>query len=232
MASKKTKQASSPKASKSTPSTQHYLEIAEIRDGVLIMKDGTLRAVVLVSSMNFALKSEDEQQAVVQGYIQFLNTLDFPLQIQIQSRRLDISAYLKDLERREQEQTNDLLRIQMKDYRQYVGELVTLGDIMNKKFFVIVPYSASSDVKRGFFKQMAAVFTASSSIRLQQAQFLEGKHNLDQRVSNVIAGLTSMGLNAVPLDTQSLIELFYTAYNPDTAPQQKMVGLEVLQVEQ
>lgn len=230
MAKKKTKAVPAPHAGKGTPSTQQYLEIAEIRDGVLIMKDGTLRTVILVSSMNFALKSEDEQQAIVQGYIQFLNTLDFPLQIQIQSRRLDISGYLKDLERREKEQTNDLLRLQMQDYRQYVSELITLGDIMSKKFFVVVPYSASSDTKRGFFKQLTSIFTATTTLRLEQEEFVARKHELDQRVSNVIAGLTSMSLNAVPLDTQSLIELFYNEYNPDTAPQQKMVELDKLQI--
>lgn len=227
---KKTRPPGPRKAGKGTLSTQQYLEIAEVRDGVLIMKDGTIRAVVLVSSMNFSLKSDDEQQAIIQGYISFLNTLDFPLQIVIQSRKLDISGYLNDLAEREKRQTNDLLRMQMADYRQFVGELVDLGEIMTKKFYVVVPYNPAADVKQGYFKQLAAVFSPSTAIHLKQEQFLELKHNLDQRVSNTMGGLIGMGLSAVQLDTQSLIELFYIAYNPDTAPQQKMVGLEELRI--
>ncbi len=232
MAAKKTKESTSPRAGKNTRATQQHLDIAEIRDDTLILKDGTLRAVILVSSMNFALKSDDEQQAIIQGYVQFLNTLDFPVQISIQSRKLDISGYLADLEVREKQQTNDLLRLQMADYRQFVGELVQLGDIMTKKFFVVIPYNPSSDTRHGFFKQVSAIFSASDAIRLQHAQFLERKHVLDQRVSSIIAGLSSMSLNAVPLDTQSLIELFYNSFNPDVAPQQKMVGLDKVRIEE
>lgn len=231
MASKKTKETPSPKAGKGTPSTQQYLDVAEVRDGVLVMKDGTMRAVVLVSSMNFALKSEDEQNAIIQSYVQFLNSLDFPFQIVIQSRKLDVSKYLNELARREKQQTNDLLKLQMSDYRQFVSELVELGDIMSKKFFVVVPYNPSGDKKRGFFAQLSSLFSSPGAIRLREEQFLEMKHELDQRVGVILSGLSSMGLNAVELDTQSIIELLYTLYNPDTAEQERMVDVSQLRVD-
>ncbi len=227
---KKSTTATTPKAGKSTPSTQKFLDFNEVRDGVVVMKDGTLRAVLSVSSTNFALKSEDEQNAIVQGYVQFLNSLDFPLQIVIQSRRLDISKYLNELAERERQQTNELLRMQMSDYRQYVSELVELGDIMSKKFYVVVPYDPASDKTRGFFKQVWSAFAAADVIRLSNEQFADRKHVLEQRVSNVAAGLTSMSLVAELLETQQLIELLYNAYNPETSQQQKMVPVEKLDV--
>ena len=112
------------KATSSTPSTQRYLQIAEIRDDTIIMKDGGLRTVLLVSSINFALKSEDEQNAIISGYVSFLNSLDTPLQILIQSRKLDLDQYLEFLKQSEEQQANDLLKMQMSEYRQYVTELV------------------------------------------------------------------------------------------------------------
>ena len=231
MAQKKTKEPPAPKAGKGTPSTQQYLDVAEVRDGVIIMKDGTLRGVILVSSMNFALKSEDEQNAIIQGYVQFLNSLDFPFQIVIQSRKLDVTKYLNELERREKQQTNDLLKLQMTDYRQFVMELVELGDIMSKKFFVVVPYNPSSDKKKGFFSQLSSLFSAPGNIRLREEQFLQMKNELDQRLSAIMSGLSSMGLNAVELDTQSIIELLYTLYNPDTAEQEKMIDVSKLRID-
>ncbi len=221
-----------PKATSSTPSTQKYLDIAEFRNDVVIMKDGTLRGVLMVSSMNFFLKSDDEQNAIIQGYRQFLNAIDFPMQILVQSRRFDISKYITRLDEMEKKQVNDLLKLQIADYRQFISELVEMGNIMDKKFFVIVPYDPLSDGKRGFFHQMKEVFTAAGDIRLKQDAFLKRKHVLEQRLNTVASGLRSMGLSAQMLDTQALVELFYIAYNPDTSPHQKMTDLEQLQVEE
>jgi hypothetical protein len=219
------------KANKSTPSTQSYIPITEIKDDTMIMKDGSLRAIILVSSMNFSLKSEDEQNAVIQGYMQFLNSFDFPLQITIQSRKLDIDKYLEDLARLEKQQPNDLLRLQMKDYRQFVGELVELADIMSKKFFVTVSYYPFSDKKQGFTARLGDFFAVTKILKLSQEQFLKRKHFLDQRVSNVISGLASLDLQAVRLDTQSLIELLYNTYNPETSESEKIVKMDELQIE-
>ena len=163
--------------------------------------------------------------------MQFLNTIDYPLQVLVQSRKYDISKYLKNLEQLEAQQTNDLLKMQMVDYRQFVGELVQLGDIMDKKFYAVIPYAPTTDTRRGFFKQMYEVFFAASELRLKKDQFLKRKHMLDQRIGNVMSGLVGMGLNTVRLDTQSLIELYYSTYNPETSSNQRMAPLGDLQVE-
>ncbi len=229
---KKATQETNPKANSGTPSTQKYLDISEFRNDIVVMKDGTLRGVLMVSSMNFFLKSEDEQNAIIQGYRQFLNAIDFPMQILVQSRRFDISKYIARLDEMEKKQTNDLLKLQIADYRQFIGELVEMGNIMDKKFFVVVPYDPLSDSKRGFFHQIKEVFSAAGEIRLRQDAFARRRHVLDQRLNTVAAGLRSMGLNVQMLDTQALIELFYIAYNPDTSPHEKLSDLEQLQVEE
>src|SRR3989338_2926156 len=133
------------KGSKPGAVTQQFLDIAEIKEDTVVLKDGTLRSVILVSSINFSLKSPDEQEAIIGAYVQFLNGLDFPMQIVVQSRKLNINDYLMRLEERERDQKNELLKIQTADYRSFVKELVQLGDIMSKHFYIVVPYSALSD---------------------------------------------------------------------------------------
>ncbi|MDP3770956.1 MAG: hypothetical protein Q8R16_01495 [bacterium] len=213
------------------PSTQKYLDIAEIREDAVIMKDGTLRSVLAVSSINFALKSEDEQTAVILQYVQFVNTLDFPLQIVIHSRRLDIEPYLEKLKDLEKNQANELLKVQMADYRTYVTELVSLGDIMTKSFYVVVPYSPMSDKQKGFFARFGEAFSPARLVRLKGAKFQERRRELLQRTEHVAGSLQSMGLKSVMLDTQALIELYYRLYNPITSKGEKMVEVEKLQVE-
>ena len=132
-------------------STQQYLDIAEIKDNTVIMRDGTLRAVLAVSSINFALKSEDEQNAVISSYVGFLNNINSMIQIVIQSRELNIANYLEYLHQREKEQTNKLLKIQTTEYIEYIKELISIGKIMNKRFYVVIPYSPISDQRKGFF---------------------------------------------------------------------------------
>ena len=126
-------------------STQRYLKIADIKKDTVIMKDGTLRAVLMVSSINFALKSEDEQQAIIGGYVSFLNNIDFPLQVVVQSRELNIAGYLDSMRKKANEQTNELLKNQTLQYIDYIGQLVSLGKIMNKHFYIVVPYNPLSD---------------------------------------------------------------------------------------
>ena len=212
--------------------TQHYLDIAEVREDVVILKDGTLRAVLLVSSINFALKSEDEQNAIISSYISFLNFLEFPLQIVIQSRKLDIDNYLNRLKKIEKEQTNDLLRMQTAEYRQYVSELVEIGDIMTKRFYIIVPYNPLSDKQQSWVKRFMGIFSAAKVVKLNQTEFNKRRHALMQRIDHIATGLASMSLKSVMLDTQSLIELYYNTYNPDVYNAEKMVDISKLQVEE
>ena len=166
------------KATKSTPATQSYMTISEIRDDSVIMKDGTLRAILLVSSVNFALKSEDEQNAIVAGYISFLNSLDLPLQIVIQSRQLNLEEYLIDIKKAEEKQTNDLLKLQTAEYRQYISELVELGDIMTKRFLVVVYYDPISNKKRGFWQRGGDVVSPTKVISLNQKEFIKRHKDL------------------------------------------------------
>lgn len=212
-------------------STQEHLDIAEIRDDVVVMKDGTLRAVIMVSSINFALKSEDGQNAVIGAYVRFLNNLSFPLQIIIQSRELDIDNYLEYLKVKEKEQTNRLLKVQTADYIEYIQELTSLGKIMNKRFFVVVPYSALSDKRKGFFSLLSEALKPATTLKLKNKTFRKYQEALDRRVDSVIGGLESMGVATNRLDTQSLIELYYKTYNPDSSRNQELPDLDKLRVE-
>jgi len=208
------KNKSAEKKKNSLPATQHHLPVAEVKQDTLIMKDGTLRAVLLVSSINFALKNDDEQSAIISAYVSFLNSLDHPLQVVIQSRQLHIKPYLSKLIEQERKQTNELLRAQIADYRSFVAELVDLGKIMSKQFFVIVPYDPLSNKKKGFFSRLGEVVNPVKVVKLKEERFLERKKDLDMRIRQVESGLTNMGLEVVRLDTQSLIELMYSTYNP------------------
>lgn len=211
--------------------TQKRLEIAEIRDDVVILKDGTARAVLTVSSINFALKSEEEQEAIIAAYVGFLNTLEFPLQIVIQSRRLNIEDYLARLDEAGKAQTNELLKTQITDYRAFVANLITLGEIMSKRFFVVIPYDPLTNKRKGFFSRFKEVFTPATAVRLKEERFAERRAALTARADSVIAGLSSIGLDPRLLDTQALIELYYDAYNPDVAEAEKLGDVNVVRVE-
>jgi type IV secretory pathway VirB4 component len=212
------------------PATQRYLDINEIKEDVVVMKDGTLRAVLLVASINFALKSEDEQNAIIQAYISFLNSLEFPLQIVIQSRRLNVDAYLERLKQSQQEQQNELLRVQIADYRNFVTELVTLGQIMQKQFFVVVPYNPLSDKAKGFFARLQEAFTPALSLKLSEERFMQRKNALAVRLEHIQGALGSMSLKAVQLDTQSLIEMYYRVYNPELYDVEKLTDTSKLRL--
>jgi len=213
-------------------STQQYLDIAEIKDNTVVMKDGTLRAVLLVSSINFALKSEDEQNAVIDSYIRFLNNLSFTLQIVIQSRELDIDNYVQYLKVKEKEQINKLLKVQTADYIEYIKELTSLGRIMNKRFYVIIPYDPLTDKHKSFFSSITEALKPATVIKLKEKTFLKYQEMLERRVDSVTGGLESMGVAVARLDTQSLIELYYKTYNPETAPNQNLADMDKLRIEQ
>jgi len=210
---------------KISTTTQKYLDVAEIRDDVLIMKDGTLRAVIMVSSLNFALKSEDEQNAIISSYVSFLNNLEYPLQIIIQSREFKIDSYLEMLDQKQREQTNELLRVQTADYLSYIKELIALGKIMNKRFYVAISYNPLSNKQKSFFSRMGETLKPATLIRLKDEKFQSRREALMLRVEKINGGLQSMGLNGAMLDTQGIIELLYNSYNPDTSSNQQMVEI-------
>ncbi|MDD4477230.1 MAG: TraC family protein [Patescibacteria group bacterium] len=211
-------------------STQQFLNIAEIKGDTVIMRDGSLRSVLMVSSINFSLKSEDEQNAIVASYVSFLNNIDFPLQIVVQSRELNIDNYLEKLKQREKEQVNELLKIQTSEYLKYITELVSMGKIMSKRFYIIVPYNPESDKRRNFFSSLLDAFKPSMLITMKEKRFQKLRSELDRRVERIASGLSSMGLNAVQLDTQSLIELYYNTYNPATSANQSLSPVNELRI--
>lgn len=219
-----------PQNKKIKTSTQQYLDIAEIKDDTLIMGDGTLRAVIMVSSINFALKSEDEQNATISAYVSFLNNINFPIQIVVQSREMNIDEYLIRLRQKEKEQTNELLKIQTQEYIQYITELVSIGKIMNKKFFITVPYNPLTNKHKNFFRSMIDILKPIEYIKVKEKRFQQNKDELGRRVENILNGLSSIGLNAIQLDTRSLIELYYNTYNPVTSKNEKMVDIKDIRV--
>lgn len=212
--------------------TQKYLDIAEIRDDVVIMRDGTMRVVLMVSSLNFALKSEDEQNAIVSQYVSFLNNISFPVQIVVQSRELSIENYINTLKQKEKEQTNELLKIQTAEYIQYISELIAIGKIMSKRFYAIVPYNPLTDSHTTFWESITDLVKPATLIKMKDSKFQRLKKELSRRVDSVMSGLNSVGLNTIQLDTQGLIELYYNTYNPDTSQNQKLVNINKLRVEQ
>ncbi len=212
-------------------STQKYLDISSIQQDMVLLNDATVRAVLLVSSINFDLKSEDEQQAIIGAYVGFLNTLSHPLQIVIQSRPLNIDEYLERLKAQEKEHTNELLRMQIADYREFITELLTLEKIMSKKFFVVVPYSEVGNSKKSFSKRIGAIFSTAKIVKLSRNKLAEVSKELDQSCNAIQVGLQSLGLNAQRLDTQALIELYYNSYNPDLFQKQPLENINKLNVE-
>ncbi|MFH1405352.1 MAG: hypothetical protein ABIH21_04645 [Patescibacteria group bacterium] len=211
--------------------TQNHLNISEIRDDVVIMKDGTARAVLLVSSINFALKSSEEQEAVVQAYITFLNSLDYPLQICVQSRKMNIDPYLQSLDTQERKTENDLLRAQIADYKSFIVDLLELGEIMQKRFYVVVPYDPLSNKKKSFINRVTEVLSPFKTSKVGKKQFSDLVDQIGRRSDIVMSMLASMGLESARLDTQSLIELYYNTYNPDLFDTEKLQDVSKIRLE-
>jgi len=192
--------------------TQEFVPIKEIRQGVIILKDDSLRAAVIASSLNFALKSADEQQSIIFQFQNFLNSLDFSVQIFMQSRKLDIRPYIALLEGRLKEQVDDLMKIQTREYIEFVKNFTENSNIMTKTFFVVIPYSPAT-IKSG----VSGVFgkkDQSTASEKKIADFEENRSQLEQRVSVVTQGLARCGIRTVQLGTEEIVELFYKIFNP------------------
>lgn len=195
--------------------TQEIIPIKEIRDGVVILKDGSLKMVVMASSLNFALKSEDEQNAVILQYQSFLNSLDFPIQFFIESRKLNINPYLTNLQEAEKNQPNDLLKIQIKEYMEFIKNFVKSTDIVSKSFYIVVSYKPSfASGQKGIFAGLFGKKSPSQKTSDKKDQFEESRLQLQQKADMVKQGLARCGVRVAPLSTEELIELFYKLFNP------------------
>ena len=214
------------------PSTERFLDIAEIREDMVLLNDGTVRAVLLVSSINFALKSNEEQEAIIQAYMTFLNSLEYPIQIVIQSRRMNIDAYMNRLVERERTVENDLLRAQIGDYRAFVMELVELGQIMQKMFYLVVPYDPLTNKKKNFWTRLTEALSPAAAAKLNKKQLADRVEQLSRRAEIIQGQLNGMGLSSARLDTQGLIELYYNVYNPNVFDTEKLSDINQVQFEE
>lgn len=196
-----------------TQSSQDFVPIKEIRDGIVVLKDGSLRTVVMTSSINFALKSTDEQNAIIYQFQNFLNSINFSIQIFSQSRKLDIKPYIALLENVLHEQKIDLLKIQTREYIEFIKSFTEQVNIMSKSFFIVVPYSPSLIQSKKGMSGLTSMFGKKDKIELSD-DFNENRTQLLERTEVVIQGLLRMGVRAVPLGTEELIELYYKLFNP------------------
>jgi type IV secretory pathway VirB4 component len=234
--------AQAPKAAppQSNPnSTQNTLLIAEVRDGIVIMNDGTFRAVIMCKSINFDLMSPQEREAVEFSYQGFLNSLYFPIQVFVRSQKVDIRPYLERLDKIRTEHDNMLLALLMEDYIGFLSSIAQQTNIMDKKFYVIISYpdpdeNIKSALKQstGFFSGIVDMFSKNSTphIVIDESRLEQAKTELKNRVQAVMQGLLECGVQSIPLDTQELIELYYDVYNPDTATRQQLKHFEDLNV--
>ena len=216
-------------------STQNTLQIAEIRDGVVIMNDGSFRSVVMVKSVNFDLMSPQERDGVEFSYQGFLNSLYFPVQIFVRSQKVDLRPYIERLDKIRSEHDNMLLALLMEDYIQFISDLSLQTNIMDKKFYVVVPYETTlGPVKavaqsKNFFTGLMDLFNSKEQrVVINENTLNSAKDELRNRVQAVLAGLQQCGVQGLPLDTQELIELYYDTYNPDTATRQQLKNFDDL----
>ncbi len=195
--------------------TQEFVPIKEVRDGVVVLKDGELRAIVLANSINLSLKSEDEQKATILQFQNFLNTLDFSIQISVQSRRLDIRPYLLLLDNRMKVQNEPLLKLQTKEYIEFIRNFTETVSIMTKNFFIVVPYSQTSlRREKGILTNLFKKRNKEEQTEEDKLNFEEKRSQLEQRVSVIQQGLNRCGVKSVMLGTEEVVEVFYKVFNP------------------
>ena len=199
------------------PRTQDFIPIKEIRDGIVVLEDGSLRAVLLASAINIALKSAEEQQAIIMQFQGFLNSIEFPIEISVQSRRYDIKPYILTLERRVSQQEEELLRLQTTEYIEFIKWFNDSVNIMSKKFYVVIPYTGSGitgpdNKKGGVFGGLFG--SKKDTFKQDSAKFEEQRSQLEQRIAIVKGGLSRFGVRSEQLNTEQTIEVFYNMFNP------------------
>lgn len=213
--------------------SQEIVPIQEIREGIVILKDGSLRIILMASSLNFALKSSEEREAIIAQYQNFLNSLDFSVQFFISSRFLNIESYLDTLRELERQQTNELLAIQNKEYIEFIKNFVELAKIVNKTFYIIIPYHPPIlEIKEGVFGGVSRLWGTVKSgkkevSRMDDKQFEEYRIQLWQRADSVVSGLARTGVRLAPLNSEEVIELFYGLYNPGESGKGKAPRINV-----
>jgi len=191
--------------------TQSFVPVKEVRNGVILLKDGGYCGVLMCSSLNFALKSSDEQRAIIGGFQTFLNTLDFSVEIAIHSRKMDIRPYLTLLNERLNLQSSELMRIQLREYIQFISNFIQGSEIMTKVFYIVVPFSPA--IAGSLVKNLPFMGKKQTAAEAATESFDEHRVQLEQRMSLVAGGISATGLRAVPLGTEEIIELLYRSFN-------------------
>jgi type IV secretory pathway VirB4 component len=210
---------------KAQTTTQHFVPLRDIKDNVVILKNGQMNMVLLASSINFALKSLDEQEAILRQFQSFLNTIDFSVQFYVQSRRLNIQPYLDLLAGREEAQDNDLMQIQLREYIQFIKTFTAEVDVMSKSFFIVVPYTPMAANLQTNLEGFKELIGGQKNVYFDDKNFPEHKLQLEQRVALVEQGLSGIGVRTILLQNEELVELYYHIFNPgeisSTAPGRK-----------
>lgn len=194
--------------------SQKFVPLRDIKDDVVILKNGQMNMVLLASSINFALKSLDEQEAILRQFQTFLNTIDFSVQFYIQSRRLNIQPYLDMLSGREEKQDNDLMKIQLREYMQFIKTFTTEVEVMSKSFFIVVPYTPVAANLQNNLEGFKDLIGGKKGVYFDDKNFMEHKLQLEQRVSLVEQGLSGIGVRTILLQSEELVELYYHIFNP------------------
>jgi len=216
-------------------STQFHMNIAEIKDGIVILKNGGMRAVLQTNSINFNLKSEEEQNAIIYSYQSFLNSLDFPVQIVVSSRKLDVDKYIENVREIGKKNENKLMQEQTYEYCEYIQKLVEYADIMEKKFYVVIPFDPYRITKLSMIQKFMQHISAEDSvekIKQRHNEFEQLKEKLMERVSVARIGLEGCNLKIEQLNTPQLIELYYQMYNPETSRNAKLTDLSKINVDE
>jgi hypothetical protein len=211
-------------------STLGFVEIAEIRDGVLVLREGQMRAVIAVSSANFALKSTEEQNSIIGQFQNVLNSLDFPIQILVQSRKLNLDPYIENLKQLEDEQENDLLRIKMQEYIEYINEMLDQINIMKKDFYIIVGWEPKN-LTIGLLGSLMRAVNPTKIIKQKREDFIRNRKFLMQRGEVISSRFSGLDLKTDVLNTEQLIALMYNCYNPDTLESIRLRDVGELDVE-
>jgi hypothetical protein len=219
-----------PNKTKNVASTLNFLQVAEIRDSVLVLRESQIRGVMAVSSTNFALKSSQEQEMIIGTFQGILNSIDFPIQIVVQNRRVNLDSYIEKLKHLQDTQMNDLLRVKMQEYIEYIQNIIKEANIMEKNFYIIVGYDPVN-ISEGIFGSFLRALNPARIVKQKQEEFIKNRKMLMTRVDEVASKMSGLDLKISLLNTEQLIALMYNCYNPDTTDSVRLKDIASIDVE-
>ncbi len=219
-----------PNKNKNVASSLNFLQIAEIRDSVLVLRESQIRCILAVSSTNFALKSQQEQEMIIGTFQGILNSIDFPIQIVIQNRRVNLDNYIEKLKNLQDTQTNDLLRVKMQEYIEYIQNIIKEANIMEKNFYIVAGYDPIS-IKEGIFGSFLRSLNPARIVKQKQEDFLKNRKMIMTRVDEIASKMGGLDLKVSLLNTEQLIALMYNCYNPDTTDSIRLRDISSIDVE-